>query len=786
MKRRHFRMLRAGATAWLLVGALVLNACAGKSNSGGGSALSGVGNDIRPDYADSHSAGVRTSDLLKAKVGQIGTDGGALFGFVAKSLGYEAYAGALRGSRGVLLAGGGNAVDKSLLMVDLFRAADPNAQVRFAFCTLSDDQAGQLGSKAMAAAAAPPVPATQPSPVASPGDIDPAVQKQAQQLIDAWRVVSDSAKSEAANLASLATKAGASTPSPFLSSAQLSQWSRDHVWVQRQEGGRWVDYDTTLDAGGSTRCAAERTASALPEALYHHVLIRIRAEERQGGTVTSRTLISGSWRAANLVGSSVTMLFAEPFNLGAWVGDASPAPAGGKHYTPIMIVDDNLVKGTPLTLPAPPQPASSGGTASALDVMGNKLQGNPTPAPTVPQNTQAQGPEITGVWLDVTVALPKGSARTVERTIFDRIGYAARLHASAQDAPLAPLDAKYGEYAALAKQWNLAVWLGEPASAPDTPADPDHSDVLQAFSILGTYHHSYYGLRQTILAQAFGPQLPRFLATGPSVSLLTEQFGAADDASDAVLTVDRLYESVGALPGSRAVAASSPVGALWGTSALEAERFLFLAPLIAFGSADPTASAAAMVDVKSVFEAAQSGNVRVSRLEPSDSRSIGSLQGTDEAKARIAASLQDGNPVLVPEHPVHVGNADVLGWWNVDPTNGFFFDEFETGEHGTAETGIQTSQAVQQVSTVRRFAMALFRAYCASYKYLTVIAFLIIAVNRARPDVLPNNWIVDTAIYTAGAITALTRLVKCPNGPYEPPPLPKPPVDLPPFPLPVV
>ncbi|HXM19196.1 MAG TPA: hypothetical protein VN934_10385 [Candidatus Tumulicola sp.] len=783
MKQRRFLILPKIAVVWLLACSLAFNACASSPKT-----ASGPAGEIRPDHSDSSSAALRYREALKAKVAELGADPTKLFVFVGKSLSYEGYPGALRGSRGALLAGGGNAADKTLLLYDFLRVANPKAELRFAFCTLSDEQASQLSSKALAAVPSPPTPAPQAAGQVPPGDIDPAAQKQAEQLVSAWSSLAESVKTEAASLAALASQGGASSPSPFVTPAQLAKWSQQHVWLQRLENARWIDYDATLDAAGSARCSAERTATELPEQMYHHVSVRVRAEQREQGHVASQVLLSGSWRTASLVGSSVTMLFAEPFNLEAWVKDASSSPpAGSKRYTPILIVDDNFIKGSPLTLPAPPQPASSGGNAGALDLFGNKLQGNATPGPSAAATTATTttGAEITGVWLDIDVAAPKGATRTIERPVFDRVGFAARLHGKAQDAALTALEAKNGEYASLDKAWNIALWVGEAPDAPDAAPSLDRADPLQALSLVGTYHHSYYGLRQALLAREFGPQGPRIAVTGPSVSLLMEQFGAADDGSDIVSTIDRLDEQVGALPGKQAPTADTPVGALWGAAALEAERFLFIAPQIALGSADSTTAASAMVDVKSVFDVAQIGNVHITKLDPASAHPADALQASDEAKARIASSLQDGNAVIAPERSVRVGNADVLGWWNVNPQNGFFTDEFETGGHDAAETTIQTGQAVQQVSTIRRYAMALYRAYCYTYKWLTAITFLIAMAYRW--DWVSKKWIGEPAIFLAGALTLSTRVIKCPNGAWEPPALPPPPPPIPPpFPLPVI
>jgi hypothetical protein len=156
MKQRRVRILPKIAMVWLLASSLVLNACASAPKT-----ASGPAGEIRPDHSDSSSAALRYREALKAKVAGLGADPAKLFIFVGKSLSYEGYPGVLRGARGALLAGGGNAADKTLLLYDFLRVADPKAELRFAFCTLSDEQANQLSSKALATVPSSPTPAPQ-------------------------------------------------------------------------------------------------------------------------------------------------------------------------------------------------------------------------------------------------------------------------------------------------------------------------------------------------------------------------------------------------------------------------------------------------------------------------------------------------------------------------------------------------------------------------------------------------------------------------------------------------
>ena len=67
-----------------------------------------------------------------------------LLHFVSDAIRNEPYDGALRGSRGTLLAGAGDSADKAILLRDLLHIAVPQSQVRFASCSLTLEQATQL------------------------------------------------------------------------------------------------------------------------------------------------------------------------------------------------------------------------------------------------------------------------------------------------------------------------------------------------------------------------------------------------------------------------------------------------------------------------------------------------------------------------------------------------------------------------------------------------------------------------------------------------------------------
>ncbi len=87
---------------------------------------------------DTLDADIDDAEMLQT-LGQIGGDPADIFIFVC-SLGYEAYRGSLRGTRGTLWAGAGNSLDQSSLLIAMLRASGVPARYRHGSLNQSDAQ----------------------------------------------------------------------------------------------------------------------------------------------------------------------------------------------------------------------------------------------------------------------------------------------------------------------------------------------------------------------------------------------------------------------------------------------------------------------------------------------------------------------------------------------------------------------------------------------------------------------------------------------------------------------
>ena len=582
--------------------------------------------------------------------------------FVSSELRFEAYRGALRGPRGVLLAGGGNATDKALLLKDLFRVNNPGTKTRFAFCTLSDSDTDQLLARAVGDAGS----AVQPRPVQSGPPPTAPVNKAAQRILSAWGSLVESAQKDGQSLNTVLAGNRAST-------GQVSQYPQEeraavarHTWLQYQQEDKWIDLDPTLGEAGKSRCTPQTTAEDLPETDYHHLGISVRVEQRDKGTLSSHYLLQTFWRTAELSGSNINYTHAEAAGLDNLIQQR--APPGFHRFTPLLSIDNEYILGEPFLIAG--ARAGAGGVQSysnavggAFGALGNALPGDSN----ADANRNPSSAEVTGLWLEFDLRIPEGGVSTMEWPIFDRIDYVARAYGEEDRAPLISLQDPDGPFARLAGSWNVATWLGE-TSLPDllAPAGSDAPDIRWAFDSLGTLHQSYYMNRQNLLAAVSREHPGRLLAVRPSLSVMAAQAGA-EDADRVSLMIDRIDD--------KPISAGSPnsVGVLNAVASVAAEAYTTSAPGIVTGE-----PAVPLPDVPAIFRAAEKNHIGFQLLRPADAAQALELDGSDQARTRLYSDLLNGSTAIVPKKAVDFEGARLLGWWLIDSRTGYLNDEMES------------------------------------------------------------------------------------------------------------
>ena len=691
------------AIAWVVTVSLLATSCAPSQKS------SSETNSSQPEanpnvfatpWAGRSRAYPQIGDLVKT----IGTDPAKQLAYVTHEIDFEPYEGVLRGPIGTVWAAAGNSTDKSLLLAAMLKVSDASESLRFASCSLSADQAGQLvdhwASRQQVTQQAAASISIRPNDQIVAEGSDEQTASEVRQALDTLNTLVETTTAQAGELAA---KLRADNVALGDNSREtLMSATTHHVWLQLQQQGRWVDFDPVVGEVGKQLCAPEQTMAQLPEDWYHHIGIGVRVETRTNGQVESHYALQTGWRTSDLVGSTIGFTFAEPFALGQ-VPHTS-APSGYRAYTPVLAIDHQLGVGKPIVLPTPTQVKHGivGETGAAITGAAAALGNIGAPStPVSPSSTAASQPslpEVTGVWLSFDVRAPGGYRKIVEEPVFDRIGIAQRVILGAKSAPLGVLAREGGEYVALSRFWSITPWTGE-VNAPPANADisPGSRDLGGVFASLAATGREFYQLRNTLVQL----NAMKCAMTGPAIGVLAW--------SDSGATFDRLYEPVSISNGIQG-AAAVPKGVLWGVASLQAERYALLALTQPASLGDPRN--AETDDVATVFDLSKTSGIPIAAFRPSAADTVLSVQTSSEARLRIFGELSEGSVVLAPSREVVIAGVPSYGWWSVSAQSGMVQDERPDGTHGAGESAILEGETVEEIPAAIRFRNAIGKLYC--------------------------------------------------------------------------
>jgi transglutaminase-like putative cysteine protease len=642
-----------------------------------------------------------SATAIKALAARLSSDPDALLKRAANGISPAVYDGVQQGALGTLAAGVGNSADKALLLSALIRAAEPSAQVRFATCTLSPEQTAQVVTAARIARRAQPKILFQNAGALAGQTRDAVTRRVFERAAAMWQTLRVHARTETTTLADGLRQADVAAEVPPAFSTAYA-YATNHVWLQLQRNGTWVDLDPTIvpAAVGQARCRPDGVSPMLPARLYATLTVRVKVEYRTGSDLHSINALEQTLRLADLADINLGFAFAEPAGLR---GVAAPpvTPAGMRAYTPLLRVGDDDTLGQPIFLPripAAPVPlkAMAHGFDQVLGALDTPTPGAATTAPSAPSS------QVTGAWLEFSLATPSAPPETLESPLFDRIGFAARAAGAAASATLLPLSEAGGEYLDLTEVWNIALWTGDRVLGVDGDASvAPGSDVPTLFRALGRVHSCYYLLRRALLDDSTA--VPATLvATRPSLSLLG--FGLTSNTPGAVRSrplIDVASDHTLALaaPGADAVSAR----ASFAVASLLAERTLVDGSAILSGKGGPDDIAHADNDVLGIFDAARRAEVALDLLHPADAANGQTLGASPEARARVAARLAAGDAVLVPSRALEDAAPENFGWWVVDPSDGSIRDEMQDGRHqDLPEEAAENKEVVEETAPIMR------------------------------------------------------------------------------------
>ncbi|HEU5300457.1 MAG TPA: transglutaminase domain-containing protein [bacterium] len=673
--------LRTWAGALLLAAILLAGACQGPASTPGVRPLAGEvrltpgtrGPGLRKlPLHDLSYPGPRTFDLSHvtpaAFAAALGRDPVRLFEFVRDQVAYEAYPGVLRGPRGTLLARAGNAADRALLLAALLREA--GQEVRFVRGRLPDDDARALLASMWSPRSAPPADAAS----ARPDDLG--------------RIVAGVVPTVEREYAAIREHLRASAPAQPVGGPALGvllEEAGDHVWVQWQRDGRWVDLDPSFPEAGAGRTFARgvETLSELPQTLYHRIAIHVRVEEYAGATSAVREVLRYEAKSADLAAADVVLTH-WPENWKGPVEDLGSGIAAALESTgrvkPALLIGPDVVMGEPFRQRVP----------SGLGGLPSMLSG---------EGTRRDIPLATAEWLEVRFTGPSGAAGVVRRDLFDTIGRAGRragLTLSAEEARARAEggpDVSHGVYSLFFTAGALDHAHLE--RIPTRTVDPDEpGDLLMAlrrFSILFT----------TVI-DGLMPQLSRdrsVITFYPDTPRLTiAEFWPRPGMGRLSLDLRRTHV--------RAAATNvDPQQVVWARILRGVVEGALEEALMEYVTTDLRREQGgdwgALLSTTALLRQARDARVRMLLLPRDAGRLDRGLP--EETKARLQDEADGAFIAVVPEKPVVMDGRPRLAWWRVAPGSGQTVAVTDEGLHQVVvEYQVQRSKTTNQARMAYR------------------------------------------------------------------------------------
>jgi hypothetical protein len=633
----------------------------------------------------------------------LGNDPQRIFAFVRDSISYEAYRGLLRGPRGTLLAGAGNAVDRSALLAAMLERA--GQRVRFARGTLDERRARDLVMSMWAARQEIP---------GSPPAVPPKV-KAATELFRA------AARRDFALIRERMDALGVQLrPDSIPTIESLVQDAQQHYWVQWSREGTWVDLDPLFpDAQpGDTHAKAEQNFFTLPPALAHQVHVRVTVEEYTGSVAARRRILTFSRPAADLSGMDL-VLMQMPEN---WQGPAATpdaaiaaAVANTGRLIPVLLAGGEHFKGDPF------QPAMP---ARGIGSIGRLLGGG--------GETLA-----TAEFLEVEFVDPSGGMETVTREIFDALGPARR----AAGRTLTTDEIQKLDIADLQKSIYSLYFTtgridpGHVVGVSSVPPSPGGDEPVEVRTFANRIHILFASLSDALAGRGGEPDRANVLFYPDSPRLTILDFSQRGDLLWMRLDLrrDRVRAVASGPHPEEAVIARIQRGVIDGTL----ERMLML--LAVPSPSEPPRRADAVFGTSALFDEAQAAGLEF--LAVPRERTRVSADVPQDALTRLDADVSRGYVAVVPRSAPLIEGTPRYAWWRIHPATGETTAVTDEGLYGAATeqpavTAVVTRSPLGVTEAVRVYYMGVFGR------------------------VLIQAWVGAEAIAQAGGIAAILQLLR--------------------------
>lgn len=599
---------------------------------------------IDPTLLESSTEADTLDPYVRAKAAQLDHDPQQIFAFLKNDIGFESYFGSLRGARGTLWSGAGNSLDEANLGVALMRASGIPA--RYAEGQLTTERTQEL------------ILSMFDDPLRVIGFVDEGIER------------ADPANNN-----------------------DLINETYIHHWMQIQQNGVFVDADASFanSALGVAPTTVDSTFNAVPENLQHAVVVRLNSEmtipaigQFTGGSSQVLTnVMDRRFTTAELVGRALTIgHFVETYSL------PSTFAATTHNYAPYLRLQDET-------------------RALGDDILyrGDDFQELLT---SFPLGSQI----LTGLFLDLQLQKPHPfglvTTESVEKTLFDRIGFDARHNGGSVSIPpdsgavpaISPYDITTLTISASAHSpttvYQTAPLLLASANAlnallsQNAPIDPAQLATFeQSLNQLTLGNLSRFGAtlgsRFLQYSDANAKEMGDFLLTrgywdSPRILAVSNRLAADATTGEPIAKheFDLLRDHPRAVvaPGQSVIASQAFM-----TTQTISDKIIeneIVRPFIEDGSYNGISS-------YEIYQIA--GQAGVAILTSSNLGELDGLALSAEAKARITQAVSKGMHVATPIAMATVRGEETVAWIEIDPVSGRATVTQENGAH--AATFIQ-------------------------------------------------------------------------------------------------
>ncbi len=634
-----------------------------------------------------------TSDpYVQEQAARLDYDPARIFDFLHTQVGYESYAGSLRGARGTLWSGAGNSLDVASLGVALMRASGIPA--RYASGTLPYAQAQSLILSMF-----------------------PAYSQTAGYL-----------------------PAGTTTANPANDGTLLSE-TTNHTWFQYDTGSGMSNADPLIAGAtaGQFFTSASSIFSEVADSLRQKVQVQVQAETLNTASqafglsgLSTSTVLDLTFNTVDLVG--------HPLTIGNLVNSQSlgtPVFTSTTNvYTPYVIVagdgmdpsSDRVITGTSFQEVRTNFPLGSTIltglflTLTATTPGGSSQTFNRTLADLIgPAARRNGGSASTAAGADPLVSPLDLWTIDAESSLYNP-------HAIQAAAPqLAALQAAFTDFSD-----RLAA----------TPAGADR-DALSA-QVIDRFKAVLIAMQRSRLAefqqvsdtytQAIAAAMHvRAYLDAPKFIIASSETSAAQDGSVRLeLGLDLLKDDLRVL--------AAPGNAQAATIGFNYDRGIMESQVESDVLGDATAASTATITVgvplgtPAIFAAAKAQGIPLVTLTPDNPGAVDNLNVPAGPKALIAAALEAGKVVLVPAQPVGVGGTGRLAWYEIDLSTGETSGVLEDGSHGAIAEFV-ANQLWNPTSQSNQFAEGVFAGASAG----TFVKFIIFLLK------IYNGYVIDNA-----------------------------------------